>query len=180
MVDNDSCGRCPDPLGTRPQTQFCDCRRYSASIPITVTIATPSDIPDLCGLLNTLFTQEPEFKPDSALQTKGLAAIIEEEKFGHILVVRDGVRVIGMVNLLYTISTALGARVAILEDFVIGPKDRNRGVGSQLMRAAIAHARANGCERITLLTDGINVKAQEFYRKHGFKGSEMVPFRLHL
>ena len=143
-------------------------------------IAQLSDIPALCQLLNALFTQEPEFKPDEILQAKGLSQIINDDSVGHILVVRHGDRVIGMVNLLYTISTALGARVAMLEDFVIAAEYRDRGVGSQLMEYAIAYARDNGCKRITLLTDGTNLKAQGFYGKHGFEGSEMIPYRLFL
>ena len=82
-----------------------------------------------------------------------------------------------MVGLLYTISTALGARVALLEDMVVAPAWRNAGFGSQLLEAAIAQARQAGCQRITLLTDDINTDAQRFYGRHGFTRSPMVPFR---
>jgi len=34
----------------------------------TITLATLADIPDLCGLLDLLFTQEAEFTPDTAAQ----------------------------------------------------------------------------------------------------------------
>jgi ribosomal protein S18 acetylase RimI-like enzyme len=85
-----------------------------------------------------------------------------------------------MINLLYTVSTALGARVALLEDMVVLPQFRGVGAGSKLLQAAIAHARASGCKRITLLTDGDNEAAQKFYSNHGFTASRMVPFRLKL
>ena len=81
--------------------------------------ATLDDIPQLCDLLTILFTQEADFQPDSAKQSQGLRQIIEHPEVGRILVLHDGSTVIGMVNLLFTISTALGTRVAILEDIIV-------------------------------------------------------------
>jgi GNAT superfamily N-acetyltransferase len=85
-----------------------------------------------------------------------------------------------MVNLLYTVSTALGAKVAILEDAIIQPPYRSQGIGRQLLSYAFETARENGCKRITLLTDGENHKGQSFYSKLGFKPSSMVAMRLFL
>lgn len=142
-----------------------------------VAVAEPNDIPALCDLLAALFSQESEFTVDRDAQTRGLAGIVADGRVGHILVLREGARAVGMVNLLYTISTALGGKVAILEDMVIHPHHRGRGNGSRLLSAAIAFARAQGCHRITLLTDGDNRDAQRFYRRHGFTASSMSPMR---
>lgn len=142
-----------------------------------VTLATPADLPALCGLLDLLFTQEAEFVPDREAQLRGLRSIVDDPAVGAILVARDGEQVFGMVNLLWTVSTALGAPVALLEDMVIAPTARSRGLGGELLEAAVRHARLHGCRRITLLTDGDNHRAQDFYRRHGFVASTMVPFR---
>ena len=82
-----------------------------------------------------------------------------------------------MVNLLYTVSTALGDRVAILEDMIVDRDARGRGLGSRLMTEAISTCETDGCLRITLLTDGDNTAAQQFYRRFGFERSPMVPLR---
>lgn len=147
---------------------------------LTITPATLTDVPVLCHLLDTLFTQEAEFQPDRVTQERGLASIIRDPQVGHILVARQGGEIIGMVNLLYTVSTALGGRVALLEDMVVVPEIRGQGVGTQLLEQAIAFAKANGCLRITLLTDADNHVAQAFYRKQGFAASSMLPMRLML
>lgn len=139
--------------------------------------ALPADIPALCQLLDQLFAQEAEFTPDRAAQQRGLAAIIDDPAVGAILVAVEGEQIVAMVNLLYTISTALGARVALLEDMVVDAGARGTGVGSTLLEYAIGHARDSGCQRITLLTDGDNVAAQRFYRRHGFGPSPMIPLR---
>ena len=145
---------------------------------MNVTQANNKDIPQLCELLELLFTQEIEFRPDPAAQAAGLRQVIDFPERGRILVLREGSVILGMVNLLFTVSTALGGRVAILEDMVVRPAQRGAGVGSTLLKAALDFARSAGCHRITLLTDGTNESAQRFYRRHGFNLSEMVPMRI--
>jgi len=149
-------------------------------MPVDITAATLADLPALCSLLNALFTQEAEFQPDEAAQRRGLTRIITQPDVGLIVVAREGGQVRGMVNLLYTVSTALGERVAWLEDMVVAPTHRGTGLGQQLLQGAIKLARAQGCRRITLLTDGDNVAARRFYEREGFSVSGMVPYRLAL
>ena len=83
-----------------------------------------------------------------------------------------------MINLLFTESTALGSKVAILEDMVVLSKSRSEGIGSKLIDYAISEAKKGGCKRITLLADIENTKAQSFYKKKGFVKSKMMPYRL--
>ena len=139
--------------------------------------ATEQDIPALCDLLTILFTQESEFKPDEMAQRKGLAAIMGHPEVGVILVARGSTGIVAMVNLLFTVSTALGERVALLEDMVVAPAARGQGAGSGLLAHAVEHAQALGIRRITLLTDEGNHEAQRFYARHGFQSSSMRPMR---
>lgn len=145
---------------------------------LAIRTATPDDIPALTALLGQLFSQEAEFAPDTKIQARGLAAIIAEPAAGRIMVAKEGGRPIAMVNLLYTVSTALGGRVAILEDMVVDPGSRGDGIGARLLQAALDAARADGCLRVTLLTDGDNERAHRFYERHGFVRSAMVPYRI--
>lgn len=145
---------------------------------LRISPATKFDIPALCGLLDILFSQEAEFSPNHESQSRGLALIIGSPDVGHILVARKGNEVVGMAGLLYTVSTALGGKVALLEDMVVSPAARGAGIGTQLLQKAVELARRNGCRRITLLTDNVNVSAQRFYQTHGFSLSPMIPMRL--
>lgn len=135
------------------------------------------DIPELCDLLDYLFDQEVEFKPDIDLQVCGLQKILENNDYGAILILKDQGKSVGMVNLLFTISTALGGIVAMLEDMVVIPSERGKGFGSQLLQSAIDFAYRKKCKRITLLTDKSNIRAQNFYTRHGFTTSSMLPMR---
>jgi GNAT superfamily N-acetyltransferase len=143
-----------------------------------ITLATVSDIPALCELLGLLFSQEADFQPNSKAQRRGLVHILSNPDVGLILVARKGSEVVGMVNLLFTISTALGERVALLEDLIVLPNQRGSGIGSRLLKQAIETARLHDCHRITLLTDAVNESAQQFYQKHGFSFSAMIPMRV--
>lgn len=143
----------------------------------SLSLASTADIPQLATLLASLFTQEAEFVPARERQERGLAAIIGHPDIGQVLVARQGGECVGMVVLLYTVSTALGEPVAWLEDLVVDPAERGRGIGTALVDLALKTARKHGCRRISLLTDGDNAKAQALYRRKGFTRSGMVPFR---
>lgn len=133
---------------------------------LEISSAVISDIPELCAPLSDLFAQEAEFQPDYEAQHRGLEAIISNDEIGDILVVRSSGSIVGMVNLLYTISTALGERIALLEDMVIVPQVRGLGAGSHLLEYAIEFARRKDCARITLLTDDNSEGADRFYQRH--------------
>lgn len=140
--------------------------------------ATLEDLPLLSELLADLFAHEPDFHPDQAKQMRGMQLILEQPNRGRIFVLRNSLRIIGMINLLFTISTAEGGFVIILEDLVIHADHRGQGHGSRLLRHAINFAREKNFLRITLLTHSGDGRLVEFYRKHGFFASEMVTMRL--
>lgn len=128
-------------------------------------------------LLGILFSQEKEFTPNAETQSRALSMIIRNPELGRIFVGEiDGV-IEGMVMLLFTVSTFLSQKVALLEDMVVSPAWRGKGLGSLLINHAEEFARSEGFGRITLLTDRDNDIAQQFYRAQGFAPSEMVVFR---
>jgi GNAT superfamily N-acetyltransferase len=146
----------------------------------TTGIANQRDIEQLVELLATLFAQEEDFSPEPQNQRRALALLLDSPSVGVILVSRIEGRIIAMVSLLFTISTAEGGEVCWLEDMVVSSEWRGRGVGSQLLAAAITEAKRRNFRRITLLTDTSNAQARRFYARHGFAESQMMPMRLHL
>ncbi len=144
----------------------------------TIRLANADDVPRCAELLGILFSQEREFSPDLAAQSKGLAMIIDNPDAGFVFVYEaDGV-IQGMLLLLFTISTALGKKVALLEDVIVTPEFRGKGVGTSLVERALECALSEGCGRVTLLTDHDNEAAHNMYRTCGFTRSDMVVFRM--
>jgi GNAT superfamily N-acetyltransferase len=149
-------------------------------VSVELGLATREDLPQLVALLGVLFSQEAEFVPDDAKQTRALEKILSDETVGRIHVARVGGKVVAMAGLVYGISTAEGGLAASFEDMVVLPGYRGKGIGSALLQYVIAEARKQGVLRLTLLTDRQNKRAQALYRKLGFTESTMKAMRLKL
>lgn len=135
--------------------------------------AVLQDSERLCELLRILFEQESEFSPDTKKQRKGLEMILSNPSIGSIFVLKKEGYIIGMVSLLFTVSTALGEKVAWLEDMVIDPLFQGQGYGKMLLREVLQRAKLLTCKRISLKTDASNGRAQKMYKELGFEDSTM-------
>ncbi|MES2657653.1 MAG: GNAT family N-acetyltransferase [Verrucomicrobiota bacterium] len=139
--------------------------------------ATIEDLPALTELVMNLFDVSGDFTPDRVLQERGLQLILEQPSRGRIFLVRNDDQIFGMVNLLFTISTARGGFVILMEDVVIHPDHRGQGYGTMLVDYVVEFAKKKQFKRITLLTDRISAESQEFFKKQGFEYSNMIPMR---
>src|SRR5690348_14689615 len=145
---------------------------------VAIEPATEADLDELSQMLGELFAQESDFRPDKEKQLRGLRLIFEQPSRGRVFVLRRDGTIVGMINLLFTISTAEGGFVILLEDLVVHKQYQGHGYGSKLLQHAIDFARQKNFLRITLLTDRPENLAQEFFRHHGFVESSMIPMRL--
>ncbi len=139
--------------------------------------ATIEDLPELVHLVAELMDIQDDFAPDPEAHKSGVAFILEQPNRGRIFVLRNNDRIFGMVNLLFTISTAVGGMVILLEDFVIHPNHRGQGFGPMLLDYVADFAKKKNFKRITLLADKMGAEAQNFFKKEGFEYSNMIPMR---
>ncbi len=151
-----------------------------SALALEIGPAAKKDLARLVELLGVLFAQEADFVPDAEKQRRALEMILADPRVGRIYVAREGGRVIGMASTLYTVSTAEGGKAAWLEDMVVLPDCRGRGVGAALLAHAVVGAREEGCLRLTLLSDEDNALAHGVYAAEGFQFSGMRPMRLKL
>jgi GNAT superfamily N-acetyltransferase len=145
---------------------------------VLIEPATEADLDELSAMLGELFAQEGDFRPDKNKQLRGLRLIFEQPSRGRVFVLRRNGAIVGMINLLFTISTAEGGFVMLLEDLVVQTQYQGQGYGNRLLEHAIDFAKKKNFLRITLLTDRPENVAQEFFRRHGFVESSMIPMRL--
>ena len=145
---------------------------------VVIEPATEADLDELSEMLGDLFTQEGDFRPDKEKQLRGLRLIFEQPSRGRVFVLRRNGAIVGLINLLFTISTAEGGFVILLEDLVVHKESQGKGYGSKLLQHAIDFAKQKNFLRVTLLTDRPENVAQEFFRHHGFVESSMIPMRL--
>ena len=102
----------------------------------------------------------------------------EQPNRGRVFVLRRDNAIVGMINLLFTISTAEGGFVMVLEDLVVHEEYQGKGYGSMLLKHAIDFGKQKNFLRITLLTDRPELRSQELFRRYGFHESAMMPMRL--
>src|SRR3981189_1058394 len=144
---------------------------------VVIEPAIEEDLDELSDLLGELFSEESDFRPNKEKQLRGLRLIFEQPNRGRVFVLRHDRVIVGMINLLFTISTAEGGFVILLEDLVVHRKYRGHGYGSQLLEYAINFAKQKKFLRITLLTDRPELRSQNFFKRHGFYESPMLPMR---
>jgi GNAT superfamily N-acetyltransferase len=141
--------------------------------------ATLEDLPQLTELLFELFSQEADFIPNRDKEMRGLRLLLEQPSRGRIFVLRGPGKIIGMINLLITISTAEGGFVLVLEDLIIHRDYRHQGFGTRLLEYARDFAKKKNFLRITLLADKPNERLKRFFSKNGFIESDMIPMRMY-
>src|SRR5438309_7587541 len=107
---------------------------------IAIEPATEADLDELSQMLGELFAQESDFRPDKEKQLRGLRLIFEQPSRGRVFVLRRDGAIVGMINLLFTISTAEGGFVIVLEDLVVHKQYQAHGSGSKLLQHAIDFA----------------------------------------
>src|SRR6202030_1376727 len=97
------------------------------SAKVVIEPATEADLDELSEMLGGLFAQERNFGPDKAKKLGALRLIFEQPSRGRVFVLRrDGI-IVGMINLLFTISTAEGGFVILLEDLVVHKEYQGHG-----------------------------------------------------
>src|SRR5438105_5746344 len=150
----------------------------SVSEKVVIEPATEADLDERSEMLGGLFAQASGFRPAKDKQLRGLRLIFEQPSRGRVFVLRRDGAIVGMINLLFTISTAEGGFVMLLEDLVVHKQYQGHGYGAKLLNYAIDFAKKKNFLRITLLTDRPENVSQEFFRRHGFVESSMIPMRL--
>lgn len=140
--------------------------------------ATQNDIPALLALLKILFEIEDEFRCDPKKQETGLRLLIQSES-SVVFVCREekSERILGMATVQLLISTAEGGLSAQVEDVIVSPESRNRGIGGRLLGQCRVWSIKRGALRMLLAADDRNPKAERFYILNGWTRSQMRLFR---
>ena len=132
--------------------------------------ATPSDVPEILGLIRAL----ADFERLSHLVVAD-EAMLAEALFGarpaaETLIAReeglDG-KAIGFALFFHTFSTFLGRRGLWLEDLFVVPEQRGRGLGKALLAALAGIARDRNCGRFEWSVLDWNASAIGFYEAMG-------------
>jgi ribosomal protein S18 acetylase RimI-like enzyme len=102
---------------------------------------------------------------------EALLAIADDPNNALLVAELDG-RVVGAFQLTLIQHVAYrGGRVAQIENVIVDPDARGRGIGEAMMRWAIDEARRRACFRVQLTTNKVRRRAHRFYERLGFVAS---------
>jgi ribosomal protein S18 acetylase RimI-like enzyme len=138
---------------------------------IQVEVVADISDEDLAGV-NRLIPQLSRSAPP--LSGEALKQIVSWDG-NHLLIARDGDRVVGMLTLVtFPIPTGLRAWI---EDVVVDEGARGQGVGAALTEAAVQRAQAVGARTVDLTSRPTRQAANRLYERLGFELRETNAYR---
>ncbi|WP_199862521.1 GNAT family N-acetyltransferase [Streptomyces sp. Root431] len=139
---------------------------------LTLRPATRAELPAVLALLAD---ENTVVDPASITVTEAYErafADIEADPRNEMLVLTDGERVLGCLQITYIPGLGKGgAERALIEAVRIRADRRGGGLGRELMERAVARARARGCALVQLTSDKQRTEAHRFYASLGFARS---------
>jgi len=138
---------------------------------VTIRSAEPADLPRLVELLQ--LGALVDGREDVAAYASALAEIRTTPGCDLLVAETDGL-VVGVCQLIvFRHLQHRGGRCAEIESVHVHPEFRSRGIGSRLVAAAVRSARAAGCYRVQLTSNGRRADAHRFYVREGFEQSHL-------
>jgi len=141
-----------------------------------IRLARLGDLDRLVVLLGELFAIEADFSSDTERQKRGLLLMLDSSQACVLVAEAEGT-VIGMATGQLTISTAEGGPALLVEDVVVAKDWRGFGIGRRLLIELGGWATSRNACRLQLLADRNNVAGLDFYRKLGWRSTELICLR---
>ncbi len=119
---------------------------------IRIRQATIEDEAGVFDLLRQLLFPSGEIPGGSTFDWQIGAAtfreMVKNDEKGTILVAEEDADLVGLLTLSYPVAIRCGGRYTCIEEFIVSERTRGKGVGGQLLEAAIAEATSKGCDEI--------------------------------
>ena len=138
---------------------------------VTIRTADREDVPALVRMLadDELGRQREDASDPLPESYYDAFRAIDVDPNNEILVACLDGRIVASLQLTYTPSLSYrGSWRATVESVRTTAELRGQGIGSALMHAAIARARARGCGLVQLTTNKVRDDARRFYERLGF------------
>jgi GNAT superfamily N-acetyltransferase len=135
---------------------------------ILIRKATESDLPAIGKLLAELVNAMNDTEGiDIGIALKTCEQFLKDAS-SHFLVAEMEGTPVGFIN--FTIRQTILHRSpsALIDELVVAKEYQGKGVGKQLVLAAVEKCKQLGCCEVEVSTETTNAKARKFYKKCGF------------
>lgn len=142
---------------------------------LVVRRARPGDALAVRRLLKEL-----GYSNDSRATDETVSQVVKHPE-AAVFVAADGVEVVGYLALSCRPQMRLAGLLASVDELVVQPQRRGQGIGTQLLDAAIAHAKSLHCRRIEVLQSRARDSYERgFYQARKFVEVESAVLRIEL
>jgi len=141
---------------------------------ITVQRADDTHVRDMARLLNFLGDVMERKTDVSTRDLERNLEILLSDPRACILVALSDTGMVGVVNFSIRRTAMHRAASALIDELVISPDMRGKGIGFILINAAVGEARNMGCCEIEASTEMSNLSARRFYKKCGFDTESLL------
>ena len=141
--------------------------------------ALESDVEAIRPLLAAQLTEHGVGMDDDSLRAAILGLVGHPDR-GAILVARMGGEVVGIAVMPFTWTVEHGGQVAWLDELYVRPDRRGAGIGTKLLKVAIAAARSEGLRALDLEVDAEHARVVPLYLRHGFRALSRERFVMDL
>ena len=144
------------------------------STSVTLRDARRDEVPAIIRMLadDTLgASREVTAEPLPASYYAAFDALARDPNNRLLIAERDGA-IVGTLQVTFIVGLSRrGAKRALIEAVRVATPHRSKGIGEEIVRAAIDIARREGCSMVQLTTDKSRKDAHRFYEKLGFVAS---------
>jgi ribosomal protein S18 acetylase RimI-like enzyme len=143
--------------------------------PVSVRPAEDEDAVDIAGLVAMLAAELGDPTP----VTPAYVADYLQRPGCHALLAMRSSEVLGLLSYSFRPGLYHAADSCIVDELIVQPAERNRGVGTLLLNEVIRLARQQGCAEVSLGVMKSSPAALRFYRRAGFEDQALL-LELHL
>ena len=98
-----------------------------------------------------------------------IAQVVRNENYGFFLLAKTADLALGVANVAFSWTLEHGGKSAWLDELYVLPEHRGRGIGTALLKEAIAEARRSDCAAVDLEVDQNHRRAEDLYQREGFE-----------
>lgn len=136
---------------------------------ISIAVATEADLQSIKPLLLELMDSMDNTEGFNIEQAFENCRSQIKDPIHHLLLAKDKNKAVGLVNFT-TRKTILHPRPSgLIDELIVSRSHRGKGIGKNLLLAAIEECRKLGCCEVEVSTEKSNTHGREFYRRCGFE-----------